>query len=53
MTIALRIAIARAWAVAKNNFHRAIAYLVGAHVSIDSAIAMVARFHGARVARAL
>ena len=48
----MQVAIARAWAVAKHNFHRAVAYLVG-HIGIDAAIKLAARFHGAQAARAL
>jgi hypothetical protein len=51
MSITLKVAIARAWAVAKHNFHRAVAYLIAAKVSVDAAIALAARFHGAQVAR--
>lgn len=48
----VQIALARARCVARSNFRQAVAYLVGAMVTLDNAIAIVARLCGAAAARA-
>lgn len=47
--LSLQIAIARARMWAKRHVQRAVEILVAARVSLDSAIAAVARFHAAAV----
>lgn len=46
-SIQVQVALARARVVARRNIHLAIGYLTEAHISLDSAIAIVARFFGA------